>query len=193
MNLREVGITGSILACLVVTGCAAGFRATYDYDRDHDFSDLGAWTWISDEPMKISSTVNPPSPLLQPRIMAAIEDELAGKGYRKVDSEDAADFVVAFTVGSREEIKVDTYPSMYGGYAFPGRWGGPYYGISYGTETRVRQYDEGMLAIDVFDVAERKPVWHGVVTKSITDADRAAGDEPIRAGVAAVLESFPPP
>ena len=81
-----------------------------------------------------------------------------------------------------------------GGY--PG-WGGPYYGYGYGvgmgTETRVRQTTKGMLALDVFDVQKRQPVYHSVATKTISDSDRKKIDETVQAAVDAVLQAFPPP
>lgn len=99
------------------------------------------------------------------------------------------------TIGSREEIKVDSYPSMSAGYgrAYQGHWGwgGMYYGV--GAETQVRQYTEGMLAVDVFDVKDRRPVWHGVATKRINDCERDNMDATIQAAVDAILAGFPPP
>ena len=128
--------------------------------------------------------------------MVTVESALGTKGYRLIPDAESADFVLAFTVGSREEIKVDSYPSMsagYAGYGYPrhwGGWGGAYYGV--GTETSVRQYTKGMLAIDVFDVASRRPVWHGVATKTIYESDREDAGGTIQAAVDAILEGFPP-
>ena len=128
--------------------------------------------------------------------MVTVESALGAKGYRLVSDVDSADFALSFTIGSREEIKVDSYPSMsagYGGYGYPGRWGtwgGAYYG--YGTGTTVRQYTEGMLAIDVFDVEERRPVWHGVASKKISESDRKDAGGTIQAAVDAILGGFPP-
>ena len=126
--------------------------------------------------------------------MAAIEEALRAKGYTKEYAAESADFVLAFTVGSREEIRVNTQQTMAGGYGYYGRpvgWGGAYYG--YGTETTVRQYTEGMLAIDVFDVKQRKPVWHGVATKSISKSDREDQVGTVKAAVGTILAGFPPP
>ncbi|NCF15211.1 MAG: DUF4136 domain-containing protein, partial [Gammaproteobacteria bacterium] len=53
-------------------------------------------------------------------------------------------------------------------------------------------YDKGMLAMDVFDVEERRPVWHGVATKSIKESDIKDLDGTIQAAVDAILEGFPP-
>ena len=60
------------------------------------------------------------------------------------------------------------------------------------TETQVRQYQKGMLALDVFDVKERRPVFHAVAEKSISESDRKKMGETIQAAVNAVLAGFPP-
>ncbi|MEL7448602.1 MAG: DUF4136 domain-containing protein [Pseudomonadota bacterium] len=177
--------------CAALCACAAGFKTTVDHDKDHDFTVYKTYAWISDNPMIVGPTTNVPSPLLEGQIMKVIETSMNTRGYRKVDEPESADFAVSFTVGSREEIRIDSYPATYSAYGYPrGRWGGMYYGM--GTETTVRQYDKGMLAIDVFDVAEHRPVWHGVATKNITSSDRKNRDETIQAAVDSILISFPP-
>lgn len=181
----------------VFASCATGFKATHDHDPGHDFSAYQTFAWISAHPMKVGATNRIPNPLLEPRIMSTIDDALMAKGFKKTAEAKSADFVLSFTVGSREEIKVDSYPTMAGGYGayrgYPGHWGwgGAYYG--YGTDTSVRQYTKGMLAVDVFDVKERKPVWHGVATKSISESDREDAAGTIKAAVDVILVGFPPP
>lgn len=192
MTTRRYCLAVLAVMSIGIAGCASGFSATYDSDPAHDFSGQRSWAWISSHPMTVGTTTRMPNPLLEPRLMEAIEIVLARKGMTKVDRAEAADLVVAFSIGSREEISVDTYPTMYRGYNYPRRWGGAYYGTAYATETQVRQYEKGMLAIDIFDVKKRAPVWHGVATKSITESDRKKMEETVDAAVAAVLENFPP-
>ncbi len=184
----------SALWLVIVTGCASTFDASYDHDSANDFDKYQSFAWISKNPMKVGKGVDMPNPLLEPRIMSALENALVAKGYRYEKRPKDADFVVSFTVGSREEIKVDSYPTMSAGYgvAYPRHWGwgGMYYGAV--TETRVRQYTEGMLAVDVFDVAERRPVWHGVASKKISESDRENVDATVKAAVDAILAGFPP-
>ena len=193
MPIRNAVLTVVAFLSLGLAGCASGFKATYDADPSHDFGGYQTFAWISANPMIVGQTNRMPNPLLEPRIMAAFESGLAAKGFRKLDDPEAADFVLSFTVGSREEIKVNSYPATYAGYGYRGAWGwgGPYYGMA--TETQVRQYQKGMLALDVFDVKEHRPVFHAVAEKSITDSDRKKMDETIQAAVDAVLQAFPPP
>ena len=194
MAIRRVSVLVMAVLSLGLAACASGFKATYDSDPAHDFSAYQTYAWISGNPMIVGETNRIPNPLLEPKIMSAIEGGLTTKGYTKVDDPEAADFVLSFTVGSREEIKVNSYPSSYAGYGYRGAWGwgGPYYGVGMATETQVRQYQKGMLALDVFDVKERRPVFHAVAEKSITDSDRKKMDETVQAAVNAVLQAFPP-
>lgn len=192
MFTRKTRLLTMVLSILALSGCAAGFKATYDHDPGHDFSGYKTFAWISEHPMIIGETNRIPNPLLETRIMQAIEDGMVTRGFSKAGASEAADFVLSFTVGSREEIRVDSYPATYSGYGYPRGWGwgGPYYGM--GTETTVRQYQKGMLALDVFDASEHRPVFHAVATKSITESDRKKLDETVQAAVDAILEGFPP-
>jgi hypothetical protein len=192
MSNFRVHLTIMAVVSLGLGGCASGFQATYDHDPAQDFSGYKTYAWISEHPMIIGATDRIPSPLLESRIMQAIEDGLSARGYSKAPNSESADFALSFTVGSREEIQVSSYPATYSGYGYPRGWGwgGPYYGMP--TETTVRQYQKGMLAIDVFDVAEHRPVFHAVATKSITDSDRKKLDETVQAAVDAILQGFPP-
>ena len=190
MNLLGIVLSGVLLAA-----CASTFKATHDHDADHDFSNYQTFAWISENPMKVATAVSAVNPLLEPRIMSALEKALVAKGYQWVADAKSADFVISFTIGSREEIRVDSYPSMSAGYGMghPGHWGwgGAYYGYG-ATEVSVRQYTKGMLAVDIFDVKERRPVWHSVATKTINESDRENLDETIKAAVDAIVAGFPP-
>ena len=183
-----------VTLAVVLAACASTFEATYDHDRNHDFSSYQTFAWISEHPMVVAEGVGVVNPLLETHVMSAMERGLRAKGFRLVQNPEAADFVIAFTVGSREKIRVDSYPTMAGGYyaVGPRGWGGAYYGYA-GTETTVRQYTKGMLAIDIFDVKERRPVWHAVATKTIHDKDREQIVETVNAAVNSILGGFPPP
>ena len=189
----SIKFVGALLSLVFLAGCASTFEASYDHDSANDFWKYQRFAWISKNPMKVGKGVGAVNPLLQPRIMSALENALVAKGYKHVIQPKEADFVVSFTIGSREEISVSSYPSMSAGYgrAYPGHWGwgSVYYG---GTETRVREYTEGMLAVDIFDVEDRRPVWHGVATKRISESDREEIEATVKAAVDAILAGFPP-
>jgi len=190
----QIKFFSAIAALFLLSGCASTFKASFDHDPANDFSGYKTFSWLP-SPMKISESVGAVNPMLEPRVTASVEEALAAKGYTYIIDPEAADFALSFTVGSRDQIKVDSYPSMSAGYhgmGYPAGWGwgGAYYGG--GTQTSVRQYTKGMLAIDVFDVKQRRPVWHGVATKNISDSDRENMRETVNAAVAAIIAGFPP-
>ncbi len=184
----------TIGAAIVLLGACAtpGFESNHDYDDSINFSSYRTFGWIAEHPMRVGVTAETLSPLLEPRIMSSLERALVAKGYRFEMDPNNADFVLSFTVGARQELRVDSYPAT-GGYYHRGGWGGRYYGYGVGTETRVRQYTKGTLAVDIFDVRQRRPVWHGVAQKKITSADRDDQLATIDAAVAAITAGFPPP
>ena len=98
--------------------------------------------------------------------MNAAQAALIAKGFTFVEDRKDADFVVSFTMGARDKIRVNNYPVHYRGPT-PWEWGAPYH-----TEVDVRNYTEGTLAIDIFDVQARSPVWHGWAVRTISTADR---------------------
>lgn len=176
------------LACLiggVAVSCTTS-RVHSDFDPQADFSNYSTFSWISDAPL-----IRPAgqddiyvSPLDLQRIRSAIRSELTAKGYQYLDDNRNVDFVVSFTVGSRDKIDVDSYPMPY-----RGSWRWPYYGDT----LRVHSYTEGILAIDIFDGELRRPVWHGLARKRISGSNPEKTGRLIQNEIAGILSEFPPP
>jgi hypothetical protein len=141
--------------------------------------------------MIVASAQGAVSPLLEGRIMNAVRADLSRKGFRYVPDPEQADMAISFTVGSRDQIRVDQYPATYRtGYGSYYRSYG--YGMTYGTETRVRQYTEGQLAIDIFDVRSKNPAFHGSASTRINNSDREDIETFINNIVVETLDGFPP-
>ncbi|MEM1436837.1 MAG: DUF4136 domain-containing protein [Pseudomonadota bacterium] len=172
------------LSALVLGGCSS-LAVDSDHDESANFSSYKTFAFISDSPLLMAKTV-PISPLFEGRVMNATRAELTNKGYEFIEDREAADFVVSFTLGAREKIQINNYPASYRG---PGGWpwGAPYY-----TEVDVRDYLEGTLAIDIFDVQNKSPVWHGRAVKTISAKDRRDPTSTTNTVVAAILDQFPP-
>jgi hypothetical protein len=182
------------IVLLLIAGCSSSpsIQSTYDYNREVDFTKFRTYAFIDKNPMAVSQAQGAVSPMLEGRLMESVRIALNTKGYSEVNDPESADMVVAFTVGSRDQIKVDSYPASYhAGYARRGYHYGYGAGMSYGTETRVRQYTEGQLAVDIFDVATRNPAFHGTATKRISDSDRQNQQEVLNAITAEALSGFP--
>jgi hypothetical protein len=172
------GINMTPIKLLIITtliaftaGCAT-HSAKVDFDRNTEIETVHykTFAWLTNA--KIMAAPVDINPVMKERVDSSIEQAFMAKGYQLVDDPENADFAISYTVGSRDKIKVNSYPATYNsGFG----WGRGYYGgrdyygsMSMGTETSVRQYTEGKLAIDIYDVKTHQPVWHGWATKRLT-------------------------
>ncbi len=171
--------------------CASPVKTESNVNPKVDITGYRALAWISDKPLisRIGDS-KPANPVIDKQIETAIAEGLQAKGYAMVDDRAKANFLVGFTVGSREKIWVTTVPAAYHGRyrGLHGRtaWGANYYGDSI-----VSTYTEGVLAIDVFDVKSKQPAWHGYSTKTITSYDRKNPGPVISEVVTSTLAKFP--
>lgn len=190
-----------ILGALLV-GCStpAPVRIGTDFNPEVDISSYQTFSWIADRAYIRTETFLADSS--RDLIQANIRNDLTAKGYTFVSDPRKADFVVSFTVGSRKEISATSYPTYYRtgwtwGVAYWGGGGvyavGTYQpGTRYtGTNVKVKEYVEGQLAIDIFDVEAGQPVWHGTALSEITVKDRRDPKSLIDEAVVKILESFP--
>ncbi len=189
MNKLKTLLVSFIL--VVIAGCASTYEAKVDFDVNNevDMTQYKTFSWLKESKiMVVSSDVNP---VMKMRIDKEIEQAFIAKGYQLIDDAEAADFVISYTVGSRDKIKVDTFPST---YHTNWGWGRGYYGgyngMSMGTETRVRNYTEGKLAVDIFDVKSHQPAWHGSAVKRITKTDQENYELTIKTIVNQIVSQF---
>lgn len=170
----------------VVTGCSTIETGSH-YDETTDFGRYESWAWIADDPHIPTDDDLPISPLTHAKIADAIAEQLLFKGYTMTGQREQADFVVSYSVGSRDKLRVSAYP-----VAYRGPWGWHVPGSRYYvTEQRAHSYTEGTLAVDIFDAESKRPVWHGWAGKTITASDRKNPGEVIQRGVARLLAPFP--
>jgi hypothetical protein len=177
-----------LLGAVVLQGCETIDTGSH-YDETNNFREYRSFSWIDDTPYIAGEgrSEGRVSPLTQTKIERAIRAELERKGYAFTEDRDDADFVIAYTTGTRDEITVDSYP-----YPYRGDWGWHVFGSHYYVrEYREHAYTKGTLSVDVFDGESRSPVWHGWAEKTITESDREDPSEIIVNAVARLFEEFP--
>ncbi len=181
-------LVASLLLGLSLSGCAT-IQSGSHHDESATFDGYRTFSWMSEDPMIVGAGEGPPvSPLTQKKIVNAIDGELTRKGFVYTASREAADFVLSYTVGTRERIEASSYPS-----AYRGSWGWHLYGrYYYETEYVHRTYTEGTLGVDIFDGKTKQPVWHGWASKTISTSDRKNPAPSIDKAVMAIFEDFPP-
>jgi hypothetical protein len=179
----------------VVASCATTYKAKVNFDKNSkvDILKYKTFAWLdSNKIMALTKDINP---VMKVRIDDTIEKAFLDKGYQLINDAEKADFTISYTIGNRDKIKVSSYPASYfRGFAwgrgyFGGRFGG-LYGPDINTQTQVRQYTEGKLAIDVYDVKTHQPAWHGWAVKRIMSDEEEIPSAAIKNIVHDVVAQF---
>ena len=173
-----------IFLTLLLFGCSS-VTVSQDYEIGADFSKYRTFDWVSAEQPR-TGDIRVDNPLLDARIRNAVEQALLSKGYTKTP-DGTPDMLVAYHLTIRSRIEGDRFRSGFGYGRYP-YWGGA------GFETTVRQYDEGMLVIDIGDAAGNRLIWRGTGTRRVTE--KASPEETTRIvnqTVSEILSQFPPP
>ncbi len=119
-------------------------KVTIDYDKDYDFSTIQTYSWVEPEEFE-------KDPLMNQRIVNAIDYQLTMAGARQIEKVDAnADVYVTYHSNSKEQYQIN---STNFGYGYGAGWG--YRGGMGMSTSSVYSYEVGTLIIDV----AKKPEW----------------------------------
>jgi hypothetical protein len=179
--MRLHRILGLALVVAAVPAIAAAQKTTFDYDKTATFGEFRSYSWKTGTPTK--------NELVDKRIVAAIESQLAAKGLVKNDT--APDVFVLFHMAFDEEKDISSYSTgpMYGGYGYG--WGGGWGTTT--TDVRVRTIVLGTLAVDIVDAKKKAMAWRGLGTKEVnTNAKPDKRDENITKAVEKIMKNYPP-
>ncbi len=105
-------MAGRVMGALiiVVTLVACGPKVIVDYDKTADFTRYRTYAWGQGTPAK--------NPLMDHRIVTVVEEQLAGKGYQKVERD--PDMFVSYHAAVTQDILTTPPPWAWGvGWAFP--------------------------------------------------------------------------
>jgi hypothetical protein len=167
-------------ALLLLPALVLAQKTSFDYDKTADLSSYKTYA------LKDGTKVG--DPLVDSRITAAIEAELAAKGMTK--KEVSPDVVVVYHVAFDKQKDITAYSTGggYGGYGY--RYGG---GWPTTTDVRVNEITVGTLVIDVADTAKNAVVWRGMGVREVdTQAKAEKRDKNISGAVKKILANFPP-
>jgi len=172
-----------LLALLIalVPAMAAAQKTTYDFDKTATFSTYKTYSFKAGTPAA--------QPLIDQRIVAALENELKAKGFTKNDTN--PDVFVLYHVAMDTQKDISSYSTgpMYGAYGYG--WGGGWGATT--TDVRVRDIVVGTLAVDVIDATKKQIAWRGLGTKEIdTNAKPDKVDKNIASAVTKILKNYPP-
>ena len=172
------------LAALILTpALAMAQKVTYDFNKSADFTTFK--TYAHKDGTKVGQ------PLIDERIVSAIDAAMAAKGFTK--SESNPDVVVVYHVAFDKEKDISTFSSGYGGgygpygYGWGGGWGGTT------SSTTVRDILVGTLVIDIADAKQNQIAWRGMGVKEVnTTAKPEKRDKSITSAVNKIFKNYPP-
>ena len=175
-------LAAAALALLLVPALAAAQKTSYDYDKAAVFTGFKTYG--------LKEGTNVGQKLIDDRIVAAIETELAAKGFTKSDNPDV--FVV-YHIAFDSQKDISTYSSGYGGGygAYGWGYGGGWAGGT--TTTQVRDIVVGTLVIDIADAKNKQVAWRGMGVKEVqTQASPEKRDKSINEAVKKIFKNYPP-
>jgi hypothetical protein len=171
------------LAVLLAPALILAQKTSYDFDRTADFASFKTYAFKDGTPVG--------QPLIDARIVTAIETELAAKGFTK--NESSPDLFVVYHVAFDKEKDISTYSSGYAGGYGPYGWG---WGGGWGggmTTTQVRDIVVGTLVIDMADAKKGQIAWRGMGVKEVqTQAKPEKRDKSINNAVKKIFKNYPP-
>jgi len=159
---------------LFMVSCST-VRVATDYDTKVDFTQYKTFAFYKKGIDKVDI-----SDLDKRRILRAIESEMLAKGMTKSENPDV---IVNIFAKSTKRVKIyDDYNYF---------WRPWYYGPNFGT--RISQYNEGTLFIDLIDNKKKELVWQGIGSGALnTSRNVAKKEEKIKDFVAKIMANYPP-
>jgi hypothetical protein len=166
---------------LLLPALAIAQKVSYDYDKSANFA--GFKTYAHKEGTNVGQ------PLIDERIVAAIDAQLAAKGLTKTEAD--PDVFVVYHIAFDKQKDISTFSTGYAGGYGPYGWG---WGGGMGsTTTQVRDILIGTLVIDVADAKQGKLAWRGMGVKEVkTQTNPEKRDKSINDAVKKIFKNYPP-
>ena len=181
--MQKRTLIAAIAALVLAPALIVAQKTSYDYEKTANFAAFK--TYAMKDGTKVGQS------LIDDRIVAAIETQLATKGFTKAEAN--PDVFVVYHVAFDKEKDISTYSSGYGGGygAYGWGWGGGWAGGT--TTTQVRDIVVGTMVIDMADAKKNQLVWRGIGVKEVnTTANPEKRDKSINEAVKKMFKNYPP-
>ncbi len=172
---------------LMISGCASGPTVYINEDPEANFGNYNTYGFPPE--LSTDRTAGYGS-LLSQYLKTAVSREMDARGYTESDN---PDLEVNFYIHTQEKIKTTQTPtsSTYYGYRGSryGTWGG--YGGGVGYETRVTQYTEGTLNVDLVDNKRDQLVWEAAMVGKVSKDVRENLEPAVNEAIAELFLDYP--
>ena len=155
--------TFGLLATLALAPAAYAAKPNIQWNQDYDFSHVKTFAW--QEP--VAPSLAQSNPFMHKFLQDEIEKRLTAAGLTKAAAGATPDVWVTYhgSVMNQVQLQSDSFGYGFGGYGMGG-WGMYGYGAAgpVSTTTRVVNYQEGTLVVDIIDPVKKELVWRGSTT-----------------------------
>jgi hypothetical protein len=165
MKTRRIVLIAVLTQLLALTTFAQ--KILIDHDKSANFSSFKTYAWKEGTPAQ--------NPLMNERIIAAIDMQMAAKGLQKVAADKMPDLIVVFHAAVQYETQLNTMGWYYGGM---------------GT-TYVDKIPVGTLLVEMGDANTKKMVWRGTGSNTLSDKPEKI-EKKIYEVVEKMFKKFPP-
>ena len=162
-------VTTVLLAALIAAPAAFAAKPNIQWNKDYDFKRVKTYAWQDPQSPSLAQS----DPFMHKFIQDEIEKRLTASGLAKAAAGAMPDVWVTYhgSIENKVQLQSDSYGYGFGGYGMGG-WGMYGYGAAgpVSTTTRVVEYQEGTLVVDIVDPAKKELVWRASSTPiSIND------------------------
>ena len=179
--MKKKTAASALIALLLTPALVMAQKVSYDFDKTATFAAFKTYALKDGTPVGQA--------LIDERIVAALDKELALKGLTKVEAD--PDVFVVYHVAFDKQQDISSYSSGYGGGYGPYGWG--WGGGMSTTTTQVRDILMGTLVIDLADARKGQIAWRGMGVKEVqTQANPEKRDKSINEAVKKILKNYPP-
>jgi len=149
----------------------------FDYDRSANFTAYKTYQWVDYRPVQVGDE------LLDRDIKRSVDQQLAGKGLRRVES--GGDLLVGYQAGISREKEFDSLGTGWGGPLGPRGWGN--------TRVTTSTIDIGKLVVGLFDPTTKQLVWRGSASKTLNiSKDPDKNYRNLEKAMAKLFTNYPP-
>jgi hypothetical protein len=170
-----------LVASAMLAASCSSIQVSSDFDRQANFASYKTYAFTKEAQELPVSDIN------RRRLIDAVSNELAAKGFTKSDQADVwIDLVVA--TQQKQSATATSSPGYYGaGYRYG--WGG---GFST-TTINVENYVEGTLFVDMIDASKKQLVWQGRAVGTLNpDASPEKREANINSAIKQIFTKYPP-
>ena len=154
-----------------------------------DFSKYRTYAWV-DQVQGVPAVGGQPDQILDTQVKQAIDSQMAGKGFTKVEDGSKADLLLGYQLAIDREKQINGFGSGWGGgWGGMGPWGGGLSSFSASTST----INNGTFVVGMYDPSAKKLVWIGAAQRTIDPSKKQEkNQERLNKGAQKLLKDFPP-